>query len=207
MVGTVAVAAVAALVVPVASASASAAPGVGAGASLRGWSGLSPQSTEVPGFGNLTLAVDARSRPAGGGSGRATIQHEFFEPDGSWQGTVRIEVDVDCLRTDAPTGTAVVTGTVRSLTYAVPPGTPQPPAPPSGWHPETGFGFSLGGPGNGLADSASSGGGGGVEQARVGWSGVPDFKDPTAPPKTVKCAAPAPGFYVIEGGYRLRARA
>ncbi|MFJ5880406.1 hypothetical protein [Kitasatospora cineracea] len=206
MVGTVAVAAVAALVVPVASASASAASG--AGASLRGWSGLSPQSTELPGFGKLTLAVDARSRPGGEGAGHATIQHEFFEPDGSWQGTVRIEVDVDCLRTDVPAGTAVVTGTVRSLSYAVPPGTPQPLVPPSGWHPETGFGFVLDGSGNGVAGGGSSvsGGSGGGGQARVGWSGVPDFKDPTAPPKTVKCAAPASGFYVIEGGYRLHAR-
>jgi hypothetical protein len=165
----------------------------------------------LPGFGSLTLAVDARSRSAGGGSGRATIQHEFFEPDGSWQGTVRIEVDVDCLRTDASARTAVVTGTVRSLTYAVPSGTPQPKVPPSGWHPETGFSFSLDGSGNGFAGDGSSrggdGGGGDGGQAWVGWSGVPDFKDPSAPPKTVKCAAPAaPGFYVIEGGYRLRAR-
>ncbi|MFE2345352.1 hypothetical protein ACFVT9_08980 [Kitasatospora cineracea] len=207
MVGAVAVAAVAALVVPAASASAAVSAtgaGAGAGASLRGWSGLSPQSTELPGFGNLTLAVDARSRPAGGGSGHATIQHEFFEPDGSWQGTVRIEVDVDCLRTDASARTAVVTGTVRSLTYTVPPGTPQPPVPSSGWHPETGFSFFLDGAGNGVAGDGSSGDGDG--QARVGWSGVPDFNDPTAPPTTVKCAASAPGFYVIEGGYRLHAR-
>lgn len=219
MVGAVAVAAVAALVVPAASASAasavsatgaatgagaSAVSATGAGASLRGWSGLSPQSTELPGFGNLTLAVDARSRPAGGGSGHATIQHEFFEPDGSWQGTVRIEVDVDCLRTDASARTAVVTGTVRSLTYTVPPGTPQPPVPSSGWHPETGFSFFLDGAGNGVAGGGSSDDGDG--QARVGWSGVPDFNDPTAPPTTVKCAASAPGFYVIEGGYRLHAR-
>ncbi|MFC8720168.1 hypothetical protein [Kitasatospora sp. NPDC057198] len=160
----------------------------GPGASLHGRVGLSPERGTVPGFGRLTFTVDAHADRWRDGAGRATLQHEFFNPDGSWQGTVRIEVDVDCLAVTGDGTTAAVTGTVRSLNYAVPPGTPEPPRPPSGWHPETALAFAHDGTGRG----------------RVGWSGVPDFNDPTAAPVTVKCAAPAADFYVIEGGYRLR---
>ncbi|GAA2125905.1 hypothetical protein GCM10009759_78100 [Kitasatospora saccharophila] len=196
LLGMAAAMAASALAVP----SASAAPtGSGAsphGASLHGRVGLSPERGTVPGFGELTLAVDAAAGRRRDGTGRATLQHEFFNPDGSWQGTVRAEIDVDCLAvTGSGSGsgggggtTAAVTGTVRSLSYAVPPETPEPPRPPSGWHPETALAFSTDGTGRG----------------RGGWSGVPDFNDPTAAPVAVKCAAPAADFYVIEGGYRLR---
>ncbi|MFB7949410.1 hypothetical protein ACFC6L_31360 [Kitasatospora phosalacinea] len=149
----------------------------------------------MPGFGNLTLTVDAHAGGRHGASGRAALQHEFFNPDGSWQGTVRVDVDVDCLAPAEDGTTATVTGTVRALTYDVPPGTPEPPRPSGSWHPETAFGFSLDRPGAP---------GSGTVRGRVGWSGVPDFNDPAAPPVAAKCVAPAADFYVIAGRYRLK---
>ncbi|GLW56095.1 hypothetical protein [Kitasatospora phosalacinea] len=84
---------------------------------------------------------------------------------------------------------------MRTLTYEVPPGTPEPQRPSGSWHPETAFGFSLDRPG------AS---GSGIVRERVGWSGVPDFNDPAAPPVAAKCVAPAADLYVIAEGYRFR---
>ncbi|BAJ32259.1 hypothetical protein KSE_64990 [Kitasatospora setae KM-6054] len=179
--------AVSCLVVPSAQAAEAApAPASRGAAALYGWVGLSPQSAPLPGYGDLTLSVDAHAQGRSGGTGRAVIQHKFSTPQGGWEGTVRVEVDVDCLVADGDI--AAVTGTVRSLAYTVPPGTAEPLGPPDGWHPEVGFSFSL--------DR--------TRQGRVGWSGVPDSSDPTAPPVIAKCEAPTPDLYVIEGGYRLR---
>lgn len=165
--------------------------------SLRDWSLLSPSATVPSGFGRLTLAIDARTpatpgRASGQPFGHATIQHVFLDPKGSWQGTVRIEVNVDCLTTTGPTSptaaTATVTGTVASLTFLVPPGTAQPTPAANSWHPETSFSVPL--------DKSSP--------AKVGWSGIPDYQNPAAPPVATTCAPPATAtFFRIHGGYSL----
>ncbi|MGF1428517.1 hypothetical protein [Kitasatospora sp. LaBMicrA B282] len=155
---------------------------------LAGFARLDPRTPTPDTSDRLTLAVDARTDRAAdpaSGRGHATIQHLFRNPDGSWQGTVRIDVSIDCLTTSGPTAT--VTGTVDSLTFTVPPGQQQPPRAAAGWHPETGFTFSLGGP----------------EAGRIGWTGTPDYRDPSAPPVATRCRATPPTFYLVNGGFAV----
>ncbi|MFD0273682.1 hypothetical protein ACFVHB_07155 [Kitasatospora sp. NPDC127111] len=160
---------------------------------LRGWARMDPHGP-VAGQDRLTLALDARSRHRAGSEpgstrarGHATIQHAFPNEDGTFS-TNRIEIDVDCLVTENGRTTAV-TGTVRSLTFIVPPGHEQPTARPD-WHPDTAFSFSTDANG----------------RQRVGWS-IPPYNDPTAPPAATRCVAPLPAptdFYLVEGGFTPR---
>ncbi|MGK4580187.1 hypothetical protein [Kitasatospora sp. HPMI-4] len=175
------------------AASAAPKPEHGRHASLRGWARLEPNSTVPSKTEMLTLKVDAHAGNRPGvdpapATGHATIQHVFLNADGSWQGTVRAEVSVDCLVTGGPS--SVVTGVVDSLSFTVPPGQPELPQPASTWHPETAFSFYTDGNGHN----------------RVGWA-IPKYDDPTAPPAATRCVTPAArdsDFYVVNGGFTSR---
>jgi hypothetical protein len=167
------------------SASAASAPESGA-QHLHGFAQLALGPTISPDW-RLTLRMDAHS-DRGVDWGHATIQHAFYD-HGTWTGTVRVEVDVDCL-TETGTGadaTTIVTGTAARTVITTPPGAPTQPKPPRDWHPEVAFSFSTDVDGH----------------RRVGWSGRPS--SPTAPPVVARCQAPhtGPNLYLAKGGIEL----
>jgi hypothetical protein len=131
----------------------------------------------------LTLRMDAHA-DHGDDWGHATIQHAFYD-HGTWIGTVRVEVSVDCLTESG--ATTIVTGTAAKMTYITPPNAPAQKQPPRDWHPEVGFSFSTDADGH----------------RRVGWSGKPET--PTSPPVATKCQAPhaGPDLYLAQGGFQL----
>ncbi len=156
--------------------------------SLRGWARLDDHSPVPNPDETLTLRVDAHTDDPGEGRGHATIQH-VFRTDGRWVGTVRVEVDVDCLTETEGGSTAIVTGTASSITVTTPQDGSQGSPFPSSWHPEVGFSFYRDGAGH----------------RRVGWSGVPKG-GPSGSPVATRCQTPSgtgPSLYLVQGGFHL----
>ncbi|WP_354644529.1 hypothetical protein [Kitasatospora camelliae] len=162
------------------------APGGDHRLSLRGWALLNEHGPGPNPGERLTASVDARTVEGRGTGGRArghaTVQHVFEE------GTVRVEIAVDCLTVDGAATT--VTGTIESTTLTVPAGHTPPTPPPSSWHPEVAITLPTGD-----ADG----------ERRVGWSGA-DLLDPTAPPRATRCTPTDPNLWIIHGGFGLRRR-
>ncbi|MCX4745787.1 hypothetical protein OG455_09665 [Kitasatospora sp. NBC_01287] len=148
--------------------------------SLRGWALLNEHGPGPNPGERLTARVDARTTD-GRTRGHATVTHVFDN-----EGSVRVEISVDCLTADG--SATVVTGSVDSATFTVPAGRPPLPPEPSTWHPEAALTFYP-------ADANG--------ERRVGWS-IASTADPAVPPSVTKCAPTAPDLWTVQGGFALR---
>jgi hypothetical protein len=154
-------------------------------ASVQGWARVDPTSATHPDpTSDITFAVDAHARYSDGMQpipdvawGHATIQHIWHTDTGDV--SVRVRVKVDCVTTGGGP-TATVTGIVETVDLKGMPKDKTPPVGQRGENTEAGLSFF-----------------GGHGKQRVGWTG---FQQPGKAPVTSKCMAPAPRFYVVNGG-------